>query len=59
MQEVVMDGLHAFMIACYNGRKDVVKLLLNYSEVVDINIPEGVRLSEEIKTLLKMHYYPI
>ena len=49
------NGRTAFMIACRSGNKDLVKLLLDYSEVIDINIPESFQLSEEIKTLLKMH----
>ena len=49
------NGRTAFMIACRSGNKDLVKLLLDYSEVIDINIPESFQLSEEIKTILKMH----
>ena len=42
------------MIACQYGRKNVVKLLLKYSKV-DINIPDCVSLSEEIKSLIEIH----
>ena len=48
-------GNTAFMVACYFGHKDVVKLLLEYSEVVDINIPESFPLSEDIENLIKLH----
>ena len=36
-------GTTAFMQAWYNGHKDVVKLILKYSEVVNINIPESFK----------------
>ena len=31
------DGLTAFMLACKNGHKDVVQLLLDHSERIDLN----------------------
>ena len=43
------------MIACQYGREDVVKLLLEYPEVIDINIPENFYLSEEIENLIELH----
>ena len=43
------------MKACYHGHKDVVKLLLKYSNVVDIDIRESVLVPEQIKNLIKMH----
>ena len=43
------------MNACLNGRNDVVKLLLECSKIVDINIPESFWIPQEIKDLIKMH----
>ena len=48
-------GWTAFQMACVGGKKDVVKLLLKHSKVVDINIPESVALSKDIKDLIEKH----
>ena len=43
----------------HEGNKDVVKLLLEYSEVIDINITDqsihDIQVPEDIKTLINMH----
>ena len=31
------DGYTAFMFACTKGNKDVVKLLLDYPEIIELN----------------------
>ena len=44
------------MRACKKGNTDIVKLLLDHSEVIDITITdESLQLSEEIKTLITKH----
>ena len=43
----------------HEGNKDVVKLLQEYSEVIDINITDqsghDIQVPEDIKTLINMH----
>ena len=50
-----LNGSTAFMWACGLKLFDVVILLLEYSEVVDINIPESFPISKKIKNLIKRH----
>ena len=35
-------GMTAFMIACWNGHKDVVQLLLNHSERIELNARDTI-----------------
>ena len=44
-----------FINACLYRRKEVVKLLLEYPELVNINMPEKMIISEEIKNLIEIH----
>ena len=43
------------MIACQKGFYDVVKLLLEHSNVLDLNFSEGFDLSKEVKKLIWNH----
>ena len=44
-------GQTAFMLACYNGQIEVVKLCLDYSEVLYVNVPKTNQLTQPIKDL--------
>ena len=41
------------MWASFNGHEDVVKLLLEYSKVFDINIPKKFQLRIEVDKIFK------
>ena len=47
------NGKTAFIWASFNGHEDVVKLLLEYSKVFDINIPKNFQLRIEVDKILK------
>ena len=47
------------MLACRKGQKDIVKLLLEHSNVVDINFPESFNLSKRVKKLIWSHFIAI
>ena len=45
----------AFLISCEYGHNDVVKLMLEYSKVVGINILKSFHMPKGIKDLLKKY----
>ena len=42
------------MAACTYRQKDVVKMFLAHQDVVDINIPEGVQLTEDLTKFIEL-----
>ena len=47
------------MMACQKGHKDIVKLLLEHSNVIDINFPDSFDLSKNVKKLIWTHFISI
>ena len=48
-------GWTALTLACILGLKDVVKLLLEYSKLLDINIKESAPISKDMKRFIELH----